>query len=265
MTAAGAPRPALALHGVSKVFGDGAGRVEAVGRVDLEVQPGEIVAIVGPSGCGKSTLFNIAAGLLEPTTGRVEVDGTPVVAAHRDVGYMLQKDLLLPWRTVLDNVILGLEVRGIKRSIARDRARRELARFGLDGFERHHPAQLSGGMRQRAALMRTALCDPKVMLLDEPFGALDAQTRVVLQEWLIGVQAELGTTIVVVTHDVEEAVFLADRVYVLTSRPGTVKAVVDVPLARPRHRRVLRDAAVATLKHDLLELLWDEQPEEIAG
>jgi ABC-type nitrate/sulfonate/bicarbonate transport system ATPase subunit len=189
---------------------------------------------VGPSGCGKSTLLRILAGLVAPSGGVVFLDGgQPEVLLGR-VGYMPQDDLLMAWRTTLDNVTVGLELAGVSRADARVQARAELARFGLEGFERHWPRALSGGMRQRAALLRTFLAGRNVLLLDEPLGALDALTREEMREWLLEVWEADRKTILLVTHDVEEAVFLSDRVYVMSGRPGRMRATVDVPLRRPR-------------------------------
>ena len=173
---------------------------------------GRFVSLIGPSGCGKSTIFNIVAGLLEPTGGRVLIDGADATGTIGRVGYMLQKDMLLPWRTVLDNVILGMEIQGVPLREARERALPLLRRYGLAGFEYLYPNALSGGMRQRAALLRTLLFDTDVILLDEPFGALDAQTKSQMQEWLLQLWADFGKTVVFVTHDVEEAIYLSDEV-----------------------------------------------------
>lgn len=248
----------LELRGISKTFDDGGSELRAVEPVDLEIGDGELVALIGPSGCGKSTLFNVAAGLLDPDAGEVLVDGRPPAPHEHQVGYMLQKDLLLPWRTVLANVALGLEVRGMRPKAAREAARPLLERFGLTGFEDRFPSQLSGGMRQRAALLRTLLPDPKVLLLDEPFSSLDAQTRSLMQEWLLEVKHQTGATILLVTHDVEESIMLADRVYVMTARPGRIKAEIDVPFPRPRTLELIADPEFVRLKQRLLRLLRDE-------
>ncbi|MGH2851982.1 MAG: ABC transporter ATP-binding protein [Solirubrobacteraceae bacterium] len=231
-----------------------AGGVEALAEVTVELGEGEFVALVGPSGCGKSTLLGVIAGLLEPTGGAVLMDGAPVGSGELlgRIGLMPQRDLLMEWRTTLDNVTLGLELAGVARGEARERARGELGRFGLAGFEGRRPSELSGGMRQRAALMRTFLAGRDVLLLDEPFASLDAITREVMREWLLGVWAADRKTILHVTHDVEEAVFLADRVYVMSERPGRIERVVSVGLARPRALEVVASAEFAALREALL-------------
>jgi ABC-type nitrate/sulfonate/bicarbonate transport system ATPase subunit len=216
---------ALVAHGVAKTY-PGRRPTQALADVSLVLGEGEFVSLVGPSGCGKSTLLRILAGLLAPSAGEIRLgDGEPDELLGR-VGYMPQADLLMPWRRTLDNVTLGLELAGVPRAQARERARGELARFGLDGFERHWPRALSGGMRQRAALLRTFLAGRDVLLLDEPFGALDALTREELREWLLEVWEAERKTILLVTHDVEEAVFLSDRVFVMSSRPGRIRDIV---------------------------------------
>ncbi|UWU75551.1 ABC transporter ATP-binding protein [Bradyrhizobium huanghuaihaiense] len=213
---------------------DGAGRpVEAIRKVDFELRRGETLAIVGPSGCGKSTLFNAIAGLLRPTRGHVEVGGRRVDDAAGHVGYMLQKDLLLPWRSVLDNVMLGLEIRKTPKPRAREIALELIRTYGLSGFEHAKPAALSGGMRQRVAIMRTLAFDPEVILLDEPFSALDFQTRLLMQADVSRVIAERGKSAILVTHDIGEAIAMADRVLMLSARPATVQSmlVIDLPRA----------------------------------
>lgn len=226
--------------------------------VDLCVNKGEFVGIIGPSGCGKTTLLNTIVGLEQPDAGTVELDG--VLARDRlgQLGYMQQKDLLMPWRTVLDNAILGLEINGVPRPEARNRALELVDAFGLRGFERHFPYTLSGGMRQRAAFLRTVLVGRDVMLLDEPFGALDSITRVQMQEWLMELWSSLEKTIVLVTHDVDEALLLSDRVYVLTSRPGKVRMVLDVNLPRPRHYSIVTGGPFMALKARIVATLRDE-------
>ena len=226
--------------------------------VDFSATTGEFVSIIGPSGCGKSTLLNTIAGLEQPDAGSVEMDGAQAVNRLGLVGYMHQKDLLMPWRTVLDNAILGLEVQGVSRRNARKRALELIDDFGLRGFEKEYPYTLSGGMRQRAAFLRTVLVSRDVMLLDEPFGALDALTRTQMQEWLVGLWDSLDKTIVLVTHDVDEALLLSDRVYVLTARPGKVKAVVDVNLPRPRSYHMVTERPFIALKSEMVAALREE-------
>lgn len=202
--------------------------VEAVRDVSLELRQGEILALVGPSGCGKTTLFNAIAGLIPLQGGRIEVGGVQVDKATGHVGYMLQKDMLLPWRSVIDNVTLGLEVRGRGGEPARQIARDLISRYGLKGFENSKPSGLSGGMRQRVALMRTLAFDPEVILLDEPFSALDFQTRVLLQSDVSRIIKEQDKSVILITHDIGEAISMADRIVVLSHRPATVKTIYDV-------------------------------------
>ncbi|MBN9789730.1 ABC transporter ATP-binding protein [Pseudonocardia sp. TMWB2A] len=228
------------------------GDLSVLSGVSLDVAPGEFVSLVGPSGCGKSTLFGALAGILDgaTVTGGIEVDGGPVRGAP--FGLMPQQDLLFPWRTVLDNTTLGLEIAGVGRREARERARALFEPFGLAGFEDARPGALSGGMRQRAALLRTVVGGREVLLLDEPFGALDALTRTAMQDWLESVRARYGWTTVLITHDVREAALLSDRVLVFSPRPATVVREVVVDAGRPRSRT---DPALAALEADLLETL----------
>ncbi len=259
----------LSVEGVGKRFaGDDGETVVALQGADLRIAPGEFVSIVGPSGCGKSTLFNIVAGLTRPSEGRVLLDGEEHGSLLGRVGYMPQKDLLMPWRSVLDNVTLGLEMGGVGRKDARELARKELGRFGLKGFERRWPSNLSGGMRQRAALLRTFLAGRELMLLDEPFGALDALTRQTMQEWLLDVWAADRKTILFITHDVEEAVYLSDRVYVMSGRPGSVQMCLDIDLPRPRGFEVHSTPEFVSLKERLLGPLHEasrRQLEEVVS
>jgi len=196
----------------------------------FSIEPGEFVSIVGPSGSGKTTLFNCIAGLANPGSGEVTLDGVAVDGPSRDVAYMLQKDLLLPWRTALENVTLGLELRGISPGSARDRAAHMLQRYGLRGFENAYPRTLSGGMRQRVALIRTLILNPRVVLLDEPFSALDYQTRLLLECELRRLVAAIGCTVILVTHDIEEAIAISDRVVVLGGRPASVKSIHSISM-----------------------------------
>ena len=223
--------------------------------VSLDVAAGEFVSVVGPSGCGKSTLFGALTGILDgaTTTGTITVDGGPVRGAP--FGYMPQQDLLFPWRTVLDNTTLGLEVAGVSRREARARAGELFEPFGLAGFEQSRPGELSGGMRQRAALLRTVVGGREVLLLDEPFGALDALTRTGMQEWLDAMRGRYGWTTLLITHDVREAAFLSDRVVVFSPRPAAVRRVVPVDLPRPRTRAMLTDPRTAAVEAELLDVL----------
>lgn len=232
----------IEYRGVTKRFagqGDGAA-VVAVRDVHLAVRAGEVVSLIGPSGCGKSTLLNMGSGLYQPTEGEVFVDGTPVDGPNAHVAFMLQKDLLLPWRSIRENVELGLEIRHVGKAERRERALYLLEKCKLSRFVDHYPHQLSGGMRQRAALARTLAVDPSVLLMDEPFSALDAQTKMVLQQDLARTLAEEGKTAVFITHDLVESVALSDRVFVMSQRPGTIirEIPVDIPdRDRPMERR----------------------------
>jgi ABC-type nitrate/sulfonate/bicarbonate transport system ATPase subunit len=223
--------------------------------VSLRAERSEFVSIIGPSGCGKSTIFNVIAGLTEPTSGDVLLDGERPASRLGHSAYMPQKDLLLPWRSVLANVILGLEIQGVDRNEARARALERLPAFGLDGFADRYPAALSGGMRQRAAFLRTLLLGRDLLLLDEPFGALDALTRAEMQEWLLGIWEASRPTVLFITHDVDEALLLSDRVYVLSSRPATVRATLAVDLPRPRHLELATTPEFGAMKARLLSEL----------
>lgn len=223
--------------------------------LSLSVGDGAFIAVLGPSGCGKSTLFNVIAGLLTPDSGEVYLNGERLRGNTGAFAYMQQKDLLLPWRTVLKNVLIGPEIHNEPIDIATAEAQQRLAQLGLAGFEQHYPAQLSGGMRQRAALVRTLLFRKPTLLLDEPFGALDAMTRTVMQSILLEIWAAENQTALLITHDVEEALLLADTIYVLTARPATLKAEIAVPLPRPRQ---ITDIALIRLKQEILALLQVE-------
>ncbi len=226
-------------------------------RIDLAIEQGEFVSLVGPSGCGKSTLLRVLAGLMVPSEGDVRVHDRSVADESGLVAYMPQRDLLLPWRRALDNAVLGAEVAGAPRGQARDRARALFERFGLSGFEAAWPGELSGGMRQRLALLRTFLLDRDVLLLDEPFGALDAITRREMYAWLQDVWLADRRTAVFVTHDVEEAIYLSDRVVVLSRRPGEIRADIEVPLVRPRESWVVTDPSFVAIKAQVLAALED--------
>jgi len=255
----------LAIDEISKAFGSPSTGTQALGLVSMALQPGEFVSIVGPSGCGKSTLFNIIAGLIPPSTGRVLLDGREVTGQTGLMGYMLQKDLLLPWKSVLENVSLGLELRGERRKVARDRGRELLRRYGLGDFERHYPHAISGGMRQRVALMRTFLYAGDVLLLDEPFGALDAQTRILMQQWLLEIWQADRRTVLFVTHDVDEAIYLSDRVLLMSSRPGIFREEFVIPLERPRRLEMLTLPAFTAIKARLFTMMHEEALRARAG
>jgi ABC-type nitrate/sulfonate/bicarbonate transport system ATPase subunit len=228
-------RARLEVRGLRKQFaGPRETTVLALDGVDLVAEPGEFVAVIGPSGCGKSTLFQILAGLEQPTSGEVLIDDRALSDRLGACAFMPQRDGLLPWRRTIDNVTIGLELAGVARGDARARAEPLLERFGLGEFTHAWPWQLSGGMRHRAAFLRTILLGKPAMLLDEPFGSLDGITRGFAQQWLLSVWAEVRSTVLLITHDVAEAVFLADRVYVMSPRPGTISHVFEIDLPRPR-------------------------------
>lgn len=248
----------LELRGISKSFRSADGMVSVIERLSMRVDAGEFVAIIGPSGSGKSTLFNIIAGLEAPDTGAVIIDGIDVTGRRGQVAYMPQRDALLPWRSVLENAVLATIVQRGDVAAATREARALLDDFGLTGWGDARPAVLSGGMRQRAALLRTVLWHRPIMLLDEPFGALDALTRAQLQQWLLGLWNRLDRTILLVTHDIDEALLLADRVYALTPRPARVALEVAVDLPRPRSYAVVAEPAFARLKLRLQQVLMAE-------
>ncbi len=244
----------LSIRTVNHSFGS----FRALNDISLDIKDGEFVCILGASGCGKSTLFNAVSGLLTPTEGQILLDGQDIIGKPGQVGYMLQKDLLLPWRTVLGNITLGASLtRGATRT-DRERAA-ELARhYGLGDFLRHYPRALSGGMRQRVALMRTIAAGRELMLLDEPFGALDSQTRIGMQQWLLDIWRELKRTVMFVTHDVDEAIFLADRVVVMLPRPGRIGWILDVAIPRPRAMDCLTSDVFVETKRKIMEMLYSE-------
>ena len=237
-------RVRIAIRGLTKTFRQGPREVPAVSGVSFDVHDGEFVAIVGPSGCGKSTILNMIGSLVEPTDGEILVDGARVSARPApQIGYVFQKDTVFPWRTVERNIALGLEYRGLGRAEIAARVREAVALAGLEGFEQAFPATLSGGMRQRVALMRSLVVDPEILLMDEPFGALDTHTKLNLHAELLGLWAARRQTVVFVTHDLSEAITLADRIVVMTRRPGRIKLVYDVKLSRPRDVIALRESA----------------------
>jgi ABC-type nitrate/sulfonate/bicarbonate transport system ATPase subunit len=248
---------AVELHRVTRTFARRRGRITALADLSLAAQEREVLGVVGPSGCGKSTLLELIAGLQQPSSGDVSVDGrTGANERLERCALMPQRDLLFPWRSALDNAGLALELAGARRAEARRRVQPLFERFGLAGFERARPYELSGGMRQRVAFLRTLLTGKPVLLLDEPFGSLDSISRARMQEWLADALLVEPRTVVLVSHDVEEALFLCDRVLVLSERPGSVAAEIAVTLPRPRPRReTVTSPAFARLKEQALEAL----------
>lgn len=251
--------PKLLVQGVSKHFHQGRHTLEVLKNIDLEVAQGEFVSLLGPSGCGKSTLFTMIAGLEQEDSGSLSIDGNSSAPRRGQCGYMPQQPFLLPWRTVEENVLLGLDVRRVPRQQARAQARELLKRFGLVDFAQHYPATLSGGMRQRVALLRTVLFASDFLLLDEPFGALDALTRLACQIWLLNLWQQVHASVLFITHDVREAILLSDRVYVLSARPARVLRVAEVPLERPRYAEQLGTPEATQIEQELIALLVKEQ------
>jgi len=236
-------------------LGEGSQAFDAVQDVSLSIAPGEFVCVLGPSGCGKSTLLGALAGHWTPSRGSIHVDGAPVAGPHPDRGLVFQQHTLFPWKKVLDNVAFGLKMQGIGRKERRERARELLGLVGLAGFEDRYPVQLSGGMQQRVEIARVLINHPRVMLMDEPFGALDAQTRLKMQELLLDVWARVNTTIIFITHDIDEALFLADRILVMSPRPGRIIDEIRLDFPRPRHPDVMTSSHFTRLKRHCLDLL----------
>ena len=241
------------------------GPVEAVSDASICVNPGEFISIIGPSGCGKSTLLNAVAGFLKPTRGEVAVDGEPVERPSADRGMVFQQYSLFPWKTVRENVEFGLKMKGIDRNRREQSARTLLGLAGLLSFENQYPDSLSGGMKQRVGIIRALATGPKVLLLDEPFGALDAQTRIIMQQILTNIWQRLKTSVLFVTHDIDEAIFLSDRVYCMTARPGTIKAEIAIPLERPRHQLMMMSSEFLALRRGLMSLIREESLKAIGG
>jgi ABC-type nitrate/sulfonate/bicarbonate transport system ATPase subunit len=248
--------PAMRVRDVSRSYRDGNRTVTAVHGTSLDLPEGKFVTIVGPSACGKSTLLNLFCGLDRPDGGTIETPALGDGPLLGRVGYMPQQDLLMPWRNVMDNAAVGLECLGVARAEARERAMAHMARFGLGGFEHSFPGQLSGGMKQRVAMLRTFLCGRKINMLDEPFGKLDALTRASMQAWLLDYWQENRCTILFVTHDIDEALFLSDVVHLMSPRPGRIVLSLDVDLPRPRrYEDVVTSVAFNALKARLLDQL----------
>jgi NitT/TauT family transport system ATP-binding protein len=252
--------PLLSVQNIRRDFNVRGKNVLALDALSLGLDQGEFVTVVGPSGCGKSTLLNLVVGLLPPSAGQILFRGRAVNGINPEIGYVTQKDNLLPWRSLIENVELSLEIRGIEKSERRRRAEELIERVGLKGFEDHYPHELSGGMRQRANIIRTLIYDPELILMDEPFGPLDAQTRIVLQEQLLKLWLASKKTILFITHDLVEAITLADRVIVMTARPGRVKHVAAVPIPRPRDVYQIHTSREF---RDVYDTLWRELRPEV--
>jgi NitT/TauT family transport system ATP-binding protein len=243
----------LQVSGVARTFAGRGGGTVALESTDLLVQENDFITILGPSGCGKSTLLRMVAGLDTPTTGLISLDGKPVTGPGADRGMVFQSYTLFPWLTVLQNVCFGLREKGLPLAQQQEVAHQFIAKVGLKGFEQHYPKQLSGGMQQRTALARALANAPRILLMDEPFGALDHQTRELMQELLLGIWEEERKTVLFVTHDIDEAIFMANRVVVMSARPGRIKCDLPVPLAHPRHYAMKTTPAFMELKARLTE------------
>ncbi|VXB03110.1 NitT/TauT family transport system ATP-binding protein [Arthrobacter sp. 9AX] len=247
--------PALSIDGVSHAFArKQAAPLQVLQNIDVTVMQGEVVALVGPSGCGKSTLFKILSGLIRPDEGGVAVGDKAVVGPNAEMGFVFQNDRLLPWKTVRENVAFGLRARGVDKRTATAKADEMINLVGLVGFGDVHPHQLSGGMRQRVNIARSLALEPKVLLMDEPFSALDAQTREVMQEELLEIWNRAGSTVLFITHQIDEAVFLADSVVVMRARPGRIATTLDIDLPKPRTLDVKRDPRFTSY----VDYIWGE-------
>jgi ABC-type nitrate/sulfonate/bicarbonate transport system ATPase subunit len=251
--------PALEVKGISKAFTHRRRETRVLDNVSLTVQPQEFVSIVGPSGCGKSTLFHIIGGLELPDAGTVSMNGSLVTGQRGEISYMPQQPALFPWRSIEDNVLLAGELKGAPQAAARETARHWLAKVGLGGFERAYPHMLSGGMQQRAAFLRALLAPQELMLLDEPFSALDALTRSEMQRWLLELWEENRRSVLFITHNIEEALLLSSRIYVFSGRPGSVLHTVDVPFPRPRREEIADSPEFLQLKRQLSQWMREEQ------
>jgi NitT/TauT family transport system ATP-binding protein len=254
-------QPVIELAGVYKRFPTGSGgSFTALRDLSFQVGPGDFCAVVGPTGCGKSTTLGLISGLESPSLGRVEVFGQPVKGIVDGVGYMFQTDSVFPWRDALSNVEAGPRFHGVSRTEAAEQARNWLRRVGLEGFERYYPHQMSGGMRKRLALAQTLINEPRILLMDEPFSALDVQTRALMENELLGLWSSLKASVVFITHDLEEAIALADRVIVITAGPGTIKGTYTIDLPRPRNVSEIRfDSRFV----ELYQVIWEDLREEV--
>ncbi len=252
--------PLLSIQELTKEFYARGKKVLALDSLSLTVNEGEFVTVVGPSGCGKSTLLNLTVGLIQGNSGSILFRNRPIGGFNPKVGYVTQKDNLLPWRTLVENVEISLEIRGVEKAERRRRAQELIEQVGLSSFEAHYPHELSGGMRQRANIIRTLIYDPELILMDEPFGPLDAQTRIVLQDQLLQLWSTTKKTIIFITHDLVEAIALADRVVVMTSRPGKIKHIAAVPIPRPRDVFQIHESREFRATY---EQLWQELKPEV--
>lgn len=263
--AATAEKGRIEIEDLRVTFGQRGNLVEAVSGVSIHIEPGEFVSIVGPSGCGKSTLLNAVAGFVKPSGGTLLLDGQPVKGPGADRGMVFQQYSLFPWMSVRKNVEFGLKMQGMARSQRESAARTLLGLAGLLAFENHYPDQLSGGMRQRVGIVRALATSPQVLLMDEPFGALDAQTRVVMQQILTNIWQRFRISVLFITHDIDESIFLSDRVYVMTARPGRIKAEITVPLPRPRVPEMANSAEFLKLREQLHTLIREESLKAMGG
>lgn len=269
MMPASSPQPAargsIFMENLGLQFGRGSRTVRTLQSIDLNIKPGEFVCVIGPSGCGKSTLLGAVAGFIPVSEGRLLVDREKVMGPGADRGMVFQHHTLFPWKTIASNVEFGLKMRGMPQAQRREAGREFIKKVGLAGFERHYPAQLSGGMQQRVGLARVLINQPRVLLMDEPFGALDAQTRIMMQELLLEIWNEIRTTVIFVTHDIDEAIFLADRIVVMTCRPATVKAQIDIKIRRPRTLDDVTTPEFSRIKRDCMALVREESLRAING
>ncbi|MEK4102868.1 ABC transporter ATP-binding protein [Paenibacillus sp. FSL R10-2791] len=251
--------PALEVSGISKSFFHRRRETKVLNNVSLKVEQQEFVSIVGPSGCGKSTLFHMIGGLVKPDAGTIRMNGKVITGQRGEISYMPQQPALFPWRTIEDNVLLAGEIKGALRDGAREEARQWLAKVGLSGFEHAYPHMLSGGMQQRAAFLRALLAPQELMLLDEPFSALDALTRSEMQRWLLELWEENRRSVLFITHNIEEALLLSNRIYVFSGRPGSILHTVDVPFPRPRRDEITDSPEFLKLKRQLSQWMREEQ------
>lgn len=249
---------AVNVEGISMIFHQKERSHQVLDSVNFQIKPGEFVCLLGPSGCGKSTLLNIIAGFIKPTAGYITVDQQPVTRPGADRGFVFQQYSLLPWKTIFQNVELGLKIKGMPKAERKDMVGEYLNLVGLGSHGNAYPAQLSGGMKQRASIIRALVNSPSVLLMDEPFAALDAQTRHMMQELLLNIWQTLKTTIVFVTHDIEEAVFLGDRIFVMGVQPGRIKAEIPIPLKRPRHVDDMLTQDFTQLNRQVFNLIREE-------